>query len=239
MHNLASELCRRALDRGVEIRYGARVVRIETAAASSGAVTGVLLESGERLAADVVVAGVDQAVLAGLVGRSETKGTYSPSVTTLCLAVEDAAEMPHETVLLGEQDPAIRIHVAAEQPTAWTVHVPGDHNAEAVLTALAARGLDVRGSGRVRVLRTITAADREAATGVPGGAAYGPAVDGLRSALLRSPIAQPTPGLFHVGASARPGSGLSFAALSGWQAAELVKARTGTGTETAGNADGE
>ena len=81
------------------------------------------------------------------------------------------------------------------------------------------------GAGRVRVLHVITTADREVATGVPGGASYGPAANDLRSALLRSPVAQAMPGLFHVGASARPSSGLSFAALSGWQAAELVKAQ--------------
>jgi phytoene dehydrogenase-like protein len=240
MHGLASALRQRVLDRGAEIRYGARVVRVETSASGSGAVSGVLLENGEGLAADVVVAGVDRAVLARLVGENVPKSTYSPSVTTLCLAVEDPPEMPHETVLLAEHGPAIRIHVAAEQPTAWTVHAPGNHDAEAVLAAIAARGFDVHGAGRstVRVLHTITAADREAATGVPGGAAYGPAANGLRSALLRSPVAQPTPGLFHVGASARPGSGLSFAALSGWQAAELVKARLkASGTARAGDAD--
>jgi len=238
LHGLASALRQRVIDRGAGIRYGARVVRIETSASSStpGTVSGVLLEDGERVAADVVVAGVDQAVLAEMTGGGGgsrgSKGTYSysPSVTTLCLVIEDPPEMPHETVLLDEHGPAIRIHVAEEQPTAWTVHVPAHlgTEAEAVLGAIAARGIGIgahgAGSGRVRVLRTITAADREAATGVPGGAAYGPAADSLRGVLLRSAIAQPTPGLFHVGASARPGSGLSFAALSGWQAAELIKA---------------
>jgi phytoene dehydrogenase-like protein len=137
----------------------------------------------------------------------------------------EATTMPHESVLLRENGPAVRIHVAAEQPSAWTVHIPSNENQQpdldGVLELLAARGIDVR--GKARVVHTITAADREAATGVPGGAAYGPAADNLRSALLRSPVRQPVPGLFHVGASARPGSGLSFAALSGWQAAELIQ----------------
>lgn len=232
MHRLAEALAQRVLDRGAQVRLGARVVRIETSRSgvggvrgvAAGAVSGVRLESGERLAADVVVAAVDRAVLARLLHRPRLrpKGRYSAGTTTLCLAIDDAPRMPHETVLLNARGPALRIHVAAEQPSAWTVHAPGDHEPEAVLAALAARGFDVR--PKVRIQHTITVADHEAATGVPGGAAYGPAVTGLRSALLRSPIAQPTRGLFHVGASARPGSGLSFAALSAWQAAELVKA---------------
>jgi phytoene dehydrogenase-like protein len=185
-------------------------------------VSGVLLDGGERLAADLVVAAVDRAVLARLVGRPEPKGSYSSPVTTLCLAVEQPPEMPHETVLLDEHGPAVRIHVPAERPSAWTVHAPGTLEPAAVLAAVAARGFDVR--GKIVAQHTLTAADREAATGVPGGSAYGPAADSVRAALLRSPIAQPMPGLFHVGASARPGSGLSFAALSAWQAAELIKA---------------
>lgn len=229
MHTLAEELGRRVLDRGAEIRYGARVSRIERSA--SGAVSGVELEGGERLAADVVIAGVDQAVLARLLGKPERKSAYSASVMTMCLLVDEAAtpSMPHETVLLDDDQAAIRIHVASEQPTAWTVHVPvGAHQRvtpESVLDTLAARGIDVR--SKSRVLHVITATDREAATGTPGGAAYGPAANNLRSTLLRSPVRQPVPGLFHVGASARPGSGLSFAALSGWHASELVKARNG------------
>lgn len=245
MHRLAEALGQRVLDRGAELHHGARVVRIEVS--RSGAVSGVHLDGGERLAADVVVAAVDRAVLARLLGKPRQPGSsislrlksqqmqqqqphssypqhsrYSAGVTTLCLVVDDAPTMPHETVLLDDRGPAVRIHVAAEQPSAWTVHAPGDHEPEAVLARLAAWGFDVR--EKVRVQHTITVADRETATGVPGGAAYGPAVTGLRSALLRSPIAQPVRGLFHVGASARPGSGLPFVALSGWQAAELIKA---------------
>ena len=227
MHKLAEELGQRVLDRGAEIRHGARVARIERS--TSGALSGVTLESGERIAADVVVADVDRAVLARLLGRQESEAAYSAAITTFCLVVEHnaAPPMPHESVLLAENGPAVRVHVAAEQPAAWTVHVPANGNQQPdlgeVLDLLASRGLDVR--GKARVVHTITASDREAATGVPGGAAYGPAVNDLRSALLRSPVKQPVPGLFHVGASARPGSGLSFAALSGWQAAELIQPR--------------
>jgi phytoene dehydrogenase-like protein len=224
MHTLGTALFERAVSRGAEVRFDAPVARIQTASAgpASARVTGVVLDDGTELAADLVIAAVDVAVLARLTGATEQRLAYSQSVTTLCLALDDApaAEMPHETVLLDENGPAVRIHVARERPSAWTVHADGDHEPEALLDAIARRGFDVR--DRVRARHLITAADREAATGVPGGAVYGPAPRDLRTTLLRSPVAQPTRGLYHVGASARPGPGLSFAALSGWQATELI-----------------
>lgn len=222
MYTLAEELRLRVLERGAEIRYGARAIRIERSA--SGAVSGVLLEDGERIAADIVVAGVDQAVLTRMLDQPSVKTQYSPPVGTLCLVVQDPPPMPHETVLLDENGPAVRVHVAEERPMAWTVHMPAVTGArldpDGVLDALAARGIDIR--RKVLARHVITAADREMATGVPGGSAYGPAVTSLRTALLRSPVRQPVAGLFHVGASARVGGGLSFAALSAWQATELI-----------------
>lgn len=224
MHTLGTALFERAVARGVDFRFGEPVARISTSSAnaSSGSVSGVVLGDGTELAADVVIAAVDAAVLARLTGSPEQRLVYSQSVTTLCLALDDAPapEMPHETVLLDETGPAIRIHVARERPSAWTVHADGERDPEDLLDAIARRGVDVR--ARVRTRHVLTAADWEAATGVPGGAAYGPAPRDLRSTLLRSPVAQPIRGLFHVGASARPGAGLSFAALSGWQASELI-----------------
>jgi phytoene dehydrogenase-like protein len=239
MHTLAEALHQRALDRGVDVRLGARAVRIETRGAGrtdapsptrrarpavgSGAVCGVLLESGERLAADIVVAAVDRAALAQLLGAREPKGPYMPPVTTLCLEVDQAPAMLHETVLLDELAPALRIHVAAERPSAWTVHAQGGGtDAQSVLAALARRGFDVRRTARV--LHVIPPEFRQAVAGTPGGTGYGPAANSLRAALLRSPVAQPITGLYHVGASARPGPGLPFAALSGWHASELIKA---------------
>lgn len=224
MHTLGAALFERAVARGVAFRFDEPVARISTSSSSapSGRATGVVLGDGTELAADVVIAAVDTAVLARLTGSAEQRLAYSQSVTTLCLALDDAPapEMPHETVLLDETGPAIRIHVARERPSAWTVHADGDQAPDALLDAIARRGFDVR--TRIRARHFVTTADREAATGAPGGAAYGPAPRDLRSALLRSPVAQPTRGLFHVGASARPGAGLSFAALSGWQASELI-----------------
>jgi phytoene desaturase len=56
IHRLGDALRDRLTERGVEVRVSARVTRIETAA---GAVSGVRLESGEHLSADVVIANAD------------------------------------------------------------------------------------------------------------------------------------------------------------------------------------
>jgi 1-hydroxycarotenoid 3,4-desaturase len=147
---------------------------------------------------------------------------------------------PHLTV-----DPTIRVCVSAEFPEAWTIHVPAPRHAphaspaagaldwtvpdvatayaDTLVSILVRRGL---ASPTPAIERIITPADRELATGVPGGAAYGPSTNGLRATLLRSPVVQPTPGLFHIGASARPGPGLPFAALSAWHVSELLNPRT-------------
>jgi phytoene dehydrogenase-like protein len=221
MYRLAEELHQRAADRGAEFRFRCPVQRIEKD--SSGAVAWAVLEDGSRLAADLVIAAVDRAELARLLGGHRQSGASARpaprGTTTLCLEVSAPAgepgppDQPHETVFLRADGTSIRVHVPAEQPTAWTVHATGTADPAAILAGLAESGLDVR--GRARVLHEIPADP-------PGPAARIPADAGLRGVLLRSPVAQPTRGLFHIGASARPGTGLAFAALSGWHAAELI-----------------
>ncbi|MCM3886417.1 NAD(P)/FAD-dependent oxidoreductase [Frankia sp. R82] len=95
-----------------------------------------------------------------------------------------------------------------------------DGYARHVLELLAARGFDVR--DRLRWYETITPADLERRTGSVGGAIYGTASHGVRSAFLRPPNATAVPGLFHVGGSAHPGGGLPLVALSAAIVAELV-----------------
>jgi phytoene dehydrogenase-like protein len=218
MYRLAEELHRRAADRGAEFRFECPVQRIEKD--SSGAVAGVVLADDSRVAADFVVAAVDRAELARLLGGgrppSESARPAPRGTTTLCLEVSAPADgttppdQPHETVFLRSGGASIRVHVPAEQPTAWTVHATGASGSAEILAALAESGLDIR--GRARVLHEIPA----------GTVARIPQDAGLRGVLLRSPVAQPARGLFHIGASARPGTGPAFAALSGWHAAELI-----------------
>jgi len=153
-------------------------------------------------------------------------------------AVEARLEAVFGQAARAADDPTVRVCVSEEHPEAWSVHAAAPRHgtgpgalgwsapglatgyADTLVDILVRRGLLSAGSGRIE--RIISPADREQATGVPGGAAYGPAAHGLRATLLRSPVAQPTRGLFHIGASARPGSGVPFAALSAWHVSELL-----------------
>jgi phytoene dehydrogenase-like protein len=56
VHRLSAALAQLAEELGAQVRYGARVSRIER---SAGRATGVLLEDGTRVAADVVVSNAD------------------------------------------------------------------------------------------------------------------------------------------------------------------------------------
>nr|WP_218885402.1 phytoene desaturase family protein [Kineococcus aurantiacus] len=89
-----------------------------------------------------------------------------------------------------------------------------------VLDTMARRGLDVR--HRLRWSEVRTPADLERLTGSDGGAIYGTASNGARSAFLRPANRSPVPGLFLVGGSAHPGGGLPLVGLSARIVADLV-----------------
>lgn len=89
-----------------------------------------------------------------------------------------------------------------------------------VLDALADRGADVR--DRIRFIETVTPADLQRRTGAPGGAIYGTASHGPRSALRRPANRSPLPGLYLVGGSAHPGGGIPLVLMSAEIVAELI-----------------
>lgn len=128
-------------------------------------------------------------------------------------------------------DPTLRVRAAPEQPREFVVHtdVPAGLSDEAAhgyvptLIELVGRRLGLSPDIALALQDTITPADREQLTGVPGGSVNGPAITSVSSALLRSPTVQPIKGLLHIGASSRPGPGLAFAALSAWNAAEVLR----------------
>ncbi|WP_432562869.1 phytoene desaturase family protein [Kineococcus sp. SYSU DK003] len=95
-----------------------------------------------------------------------------------------------------------------------------DGYAQKVLQTMAARGLDVR--DRVRWTEVRTPADLEQRTGSDGGAIYGTASNGARSAFLRPANRSPVPGLFLVGGSSHPGGGLPLVGLSARIVTDLV-----------------
>jgi phytoene dehydrogenase-like protein len=223
---LAAALYERCLKRGVNFRFDA--------AARSIAAGGVTLADGERLTADVVVAAVDAHVLARLTGGKQAEAAgesrptgYSPSSLSVRLESRDTTERVYETVLFGAGDEAtIRLRAAPERPDEWiaSTDVPiGTRNPdpEALKRSVAQRlGIP---EDALTVREIFTPADRELLTGTPGGSLHGPAINSLSSAILRSPTVQPIKGLLHVGPSSRPGPGIAFAALSTWNAAEVLK----------------
>jgi len=85
MHAMATGLAAAVVKAGVTLRYDAPVARILRAQGSRGAVTGVELTDGERIAADVVVCNADlpvayRTLLGGVdAPRAARRGKYSPS----------------------------------------------------------------------------------------------------------------------------------------------------------------
>jgi phytoene dehydrogenase-like protein len=128
-------------------------------------------------------------------------------------------------------DPTLHVHAAPERPRELVVHldVPAGlsdeaaHGAVPALLDLVGRRLGLSPETTLTLHETVTPADRERLTGVPGGSVNGPATTSVGSALLRSPTVQPIKGLLHIGASTRPGPGPAFAALSAWNAAEVLR----------------
>jgi phytoene dehydrogenase-like protein len=202
----------RARDRGAEFRYETTAVRIETAA---GAVTAVHLADGEPLAADVVVAAVDDVLLAGLCpGAVPVAPERSVACTVLLLALRGADPGPSYVVSFptpATEDP-IMFRSRADAPagaTGWTVVVPAQVGPDPA--AHVARVLDARGhrvSERLLWHQVLTPA--------PGPALHG------REALHRPPNATKVRGLFHVGAAAHPGPGIALAPLGGALVAEAL-----------------
>jgi len=179
-------------------------------------------------------------------------------------APSEAGAQPTETLYLGTRTkleartpgtPAAqttstpitaRRHRAGDRPL-WTIdapvplHDPSDTDwrdaavatthALRLLDVLAARGLDLRSAA---ILAIQTPADLEDQTGARGGAVLGPPPHGLSGAFGRAANQSRTPGLYAVGASAHPGPGLAFVALSAALVSDLIGAapRRGGGAAT-------
>ncbi len=85
MHSIATGLAAAVEKAGVQLRYEAPVTSILRRSGTTGAVTGVELEGGERLGADAVVCNADlpvayRTLLGGVdAPRAARRGTYSPS----------------------------------------------------------------------------------------------------------------------------------------------------------------
>jgi phytoene desaturase len=151
-------------------------------------------------------------------------GRPVPSPTVYVHAPDDPAVRPNsdsEAWFVLVNAPRHGTDNSAVRATAnWTTPGLAESYAERVLKVLSRRGLDVR--NRIEVMRVRTPADLERETATPGGAIYGTASHGPRSAFLRPANATKIPGLYLVGGSAHPGGGLPLVALSGRIVAELI-----------------
>jgi phytoene desaturase len=109
MHAMATGLASAVEKTGVTLRYDAPVARILRAQGSTGAVTGVELVDGERLAADVVVCNPDlpvayRTLLGGVdAPRAARRGKYSPSCLLWVAGVKGTPppEAAHHNIHFG------------------------------------------------------------------------------------------------------------------------------------------
>ena len=264
LHRVADALVARITERGGQIRTGAAVAQVAVAA---GRADGVVLADGSRVAADVVVSGIDAHRLYRGVAPGAGRAPFADSLSgfTLMLGVRGRTpHLAHHNVLFGAtdyddefdsvfgtharlaQDPVIYVS-APDDPAirpggheAWFVLVnaarhgtegrpgtvdwdtPGVATAytERILTLLAARGMAVR--ERLVSVTHRTPADLARATGAPGGAIYGAADHGLRTALRRPGAVSPLRGMYLVGGSVHPGGGLPLVARSARFAADAI-----------------
>jgi phytoene dehydrogenase-like protein len=224
---LVDAIADRAVLRGARLRYDTDVVAVQH---ETGRVSGVRLADGEVLPADVVVAGVDDTALAGLLGEPAPTTPRSGAAVTLLLALRGADSLPASTVSFPA-DPATELAGVfgdgpPGEPTLFLGQgsAPAGHHALCV-TALAAPGATIEPTVLLQAVaaRGYAPSDRLLwwefiNTGAP---IAGPALVG-RDGLVRAPNAQPIDGLFHVGASAHPGPGLALAPLSAALVAETI-----------------
>lgn len=90
-----------AMARPLDVRCGARVERIEHA---NGRVTGVVLETGERIAADAVVSNADVLTTHELLGRRRPVRPLKPTMSCFLLYLGTNRQFPeilHHTLFVG------------------------------------------------------------------------------------------------------------------------------------------
>jgi phytoene desaturase len=119
----------------------------------------------------------------------------------------------------GDESWFVLVNAPRHGPVDWDA--AGETYQERILDRLEELGLDVRARAKAIIRRT--PADLERLTGAPGGAIYGTASMGPRSAFLRPRNASPAAaGLYLATGSAHPGGGVPLVLLSGKIAADLA-----------------
>jgi phytoene dehydrogenase-like protein len=166
-----------------------------------------------------VVCAVDPRLLPGLARFVvRTMPALPPVVCHVGLAGE-LPDLPLEVVLHGEPTIVVRTNgTAPDGSAAWTVLGRG-RVAEDLLTALARRGIDVRGQVQVRVDRS-----PRALVEAWGGSPYGVLWQGRGTLTHKLGTATPLPNVYCAGAHAAALPGLPFAGLTAAVVAQQVGA---------------
>jgi phytoene dehydrogenase-like protein len=204
---VADALVTRLTERGVEVRYDARVARIEVV---GDRVSGVVSADGSRKAVDIVVAAIDPLVVfADLLGAAHPKAlrlfragrrVEPPAVTFLGLRDSDADSRGSDRDIVLHGDPLVEVCTAGAAPDghrAMTVRYRGD-SAGDVITVMARRGLDVRRD----VVTRVDLSPGQARSTAGGG--YGLAWDGWKAYQRRAACLEPYAGVHVVAAALTP-----------------------------------
>jgi phytoene desaturase len=142
-------------------------------------------------------------------------GRPAESPTVYVSAPDDPTVSP-----AGGQAMFVLVNAPVQGLFDWDAPGVSDDYARSILALLASRGLDV--TDRIAFYETRTPADLARGVRAPGGAIYGTASHGPRSAFRRAANRSPVPGLFLTGGSAHPGGGLPLVALSARTVAGLI-----------------
>lgn len=213
MGAFGSALGKRLAERRVDVRLGTTVGDI---ALRDGRAVGVETDAG-TLDAEIVVCAIDPRRLPTLEAMVRRTMPAMPPVVSHLGLRGDVPDLPHEVVLHG--DPLLVVRTNGSAPAggaAWTLLGRG-RIAEDLVTALARRGIDVRGSVDVRV-------DRSPKDIVEawGGSPYGVLWQGRATVERRAGTRTPWPNVFCAGAHATPGAGVPFVGLGAALVAQAV-----------------
>jgi phytoene dehydrogenase-like protein len=206
-----------ALVRRLETRkVGSVAARATDIVVRDGRVAAVSTTAGD-LDAEVVVCAVDPRTLPALAESVRRTVPAIPAATTYLGLRGDVTDLPHELVVHG--DPWLVLRTLGRAPDghlAWTIHARGRRDDDPV-EVLRRHGLDVGDQVVVRVdLSPRDLVERW------GGSPLGVLWQGRGTVRRRLGPRTPLPGVYAVGASATPGSGIPYVGLSAALVAQLV-----------------
>lgn len=213
MGTLAEALTRRLATRGVTVLTDTPALDL---AVEGGRVRGVRTSVGSH-DADAVVVAIDPRRLPALADHVARTMPAIPPVTAHLGVVGEVPDLPGEVVLHG--DPQIILRTTGTAPDgahAWTLLGRG-RLAEDIVTALARKGIRIRDQVETRV--DLSPRDLVEQW---GGSPLGVLWQGRASVTRRLGPDTPVPGVYQVGAHAKPGAGLPAVGLSAAQVAALL-----------------